>query len=116
MGDGSTHILIDAGVSRKRILEGLAAADLSLEDLDAILITHEHTDHIGNLGVLLRTRDIPVYGTKGTLDGILSCRQLGAFDLLPIVIICINVGNIAQKEGQQSIPKRQTEGGMTWIH
>ena len=80
IGDGSTHILIDAGVSRKRILNGLKQADLSMEDLDAILITHEHTDHISNLGVLLRTREIPVYGTRGTLDGILECPKLGAFD------------------------------------
>ena len=80
VGDGNTHVLIDAGISRKRILEGLKKADLSLDDLDAILITHEHTDHIKTLGVLLRTREIPVFATKGTIEGISSCKTLGSFD------------------------------------
>lgn len=80
IGDGDTHILIDAGVSRKRILEGLRAADISLEDLDAILVTHEHADHISSLGVLERTREIPVYATVGTIRGIRECRSIGSFN------------------------------------
>lgn len=80
IGDGDTHILIDAGVSRKRILEGLREADISLEDLDAILVTHEHADHISSLGVLERTREIPVYATGGTIRGIRECRSIGTFN------------------------------------
>ena len=79
IGTENTHILIDAGISRKRILEGLAQADLSLEDLDAILITHEHMDHISSLGVLERTRPIPVYATRGTIEEILACPLLGDY-------------------------------------
>ena len=79
IGTEHTHILIDAGISRKRITEGLAKAQLSLEDLDAILITHEHIDHISSLGVLERTRPIPIYATKGTIEGILSCPLLGDY-------------------------------------
>lgn len=80
IGTETTHILLDAGISRKRILEGLAKAGLSLEDLDAILVTHEHADHISSLGVLERTREIPVYATEGTLEEIRTCKSLGSFN------------------------------------
>ena len=79
IGTDDTHILIDAGISRKRITDGLAGADVSLQDLDAILITHEHIDHISALGVLERTRPVPVYATKGTIEGILACPLLGDY-------------------------------------
>ena len=46
IGSDNTHILIDAGISRKRICEGLKQLDLSIKDIDAIFFTHEHSDHI----------------------------------------------------------------------
>ncbi len=67
IGSDNTHLLIDAGVSKKKIVEGLKRLDISLEDLDAVLITHEHSDHIASLGILERTREIPIYATEGTL-------------------------------------------------
>ncbi len=70
VGSESTHILVDAGVSRKRILEGLEELDLSINDIDAILVTHEHSDHIAALRTLLKKQDIPVYATNGTIRGI----------------------------------------------
>ena len=89
VGTDDAHILIDAGISRKRITEGLWDAEVTLSDLDAILITHEHIDHISSLGVLLRTREIPVYATKGTIEGILNCPMLGNYPadlLVPIEV------------------------------
>lgn len=79
IGTEDTHILIDAGISRKRINDGLAKADVTLNDLDAILITHEHIDHISALGVLERTHPVPIYATRGTIEGILSCPMLGDY-------------------------------------
>lgn len=76
-GSDNTHILIDAGVSRKKIVEGLAKADISLSDISAIFVTHEHSDHIKGLGVISRKDEIPVYSTKGTIDGILNTSTLG---------------------------------------
>ena len=70
VGSDSTHILIDTGCSRKRIVEGLSKLDLSLEDIDAIFVTHEHSDHIAGLHTILKKYDIPVYATKGTIAGI----------------------------------------------
>ena len=49
-----THLLIDAGVSCRRITQALASLDLTLEDIDAILITHEHVDHTSGLGRMQR--------------------------------------------------------------
>ena len=61
-----THILIDAGVSCRRITQSLAALDLTLEDIDAILITHEHIDHVRALGTLQKKCAVPLYASRGT--------------------------------------------------
>ena len=80
VGDSNTHILVDVGISKIRIEKGLNELGLSGKDINALLITHEHSDHIGGLGVFLRKYPIPVYATKGTIEGIKSCRSLGEFD------------------------------------
>ena len=61
IGSENHHILIDTGIPKKRIEEGLAALELKPEDLDGILITHEHSDHVSGLGVMSRKYGIPVY-------------------------------------------------------
>ena len=66
VGDDNTHLLIDAGISRKRIEEGLNSIGLTISDMSGILVTHEHSDHISGLGVILRKNDIPVYGKSTT--------------------------------------------------
>lgn len=77
VGSEETHILIDAGITRKKIEEGLHSANLSLKDISAVFVTHEHSDHIKGLGVMSRKDNIPVYSTKGTIDGILGTSTLG---------------------------------------
>ena len=54
VGSDDTHLLVDTGISKKRIEEGLKTLELKGEDLDGILITHEHSDHIQGLGVFSR--------------------------------------------------------------
>lgn len=80
VGDDNTHILIDAGVSCKAIETGLKELDLKLSDIDAILVTHEHSDHIKGLGVLERKIEIPIYASQGTIEGIMDCSSLGSFN------------------------------------
>jgi phosphoribosyl 1,2-cyclic phosphodiesterase len=80
IGSDDTHILIDAGISNKRIEQGLNEIGLKGGELSGILITHEHSDHIKGLGVLARKHHVPVYGTQETLDEIASCGSLGDFD------------------------------------
>lgn len=61
-----TNILIDAGLSGKKLEELFDAVGESPEQLSAILVTHEHSDHIKGLGVLARRYSIPVYANAKT--------------------------------------------------
>ena len=80
VGSESTNLLIDAGISCKRICQGLGAFDLEGKDIHGILITHEHSDHISGLGVLSRKFHIPIYGTEKTLRQISEMENLGKID------------------------------------
>lgn len=64
---GDTHILLDAGISAKRITAGLAALGVKPHQLSAILLTHEHSDHISGLRVLTKKAGAPIYATRPTL-------------------------------------------------
>ena len=77
IGSNNTHLLIDTGVSRKKICEGLKKADLSIGDINAVFLTHEHLDHIKGAGVLLRKDGIDFYGTDGTLNAMKSSSSVG---------------------------------------
>lgn len=70
ISSGTTHVLVDAGLSAREILRRLAAMGVSADCLDAILITHEHSDHAAGLRVLLRSVKCPVY---------ISCETEEAF-------------------------------------
>ncbi len=61
-----TRLLIDAGLSGKRIEAGLGELSLTGYDIDAMLVTHEHNDHVDGVGIMSRRYDIPVYATEGT--------------------------------------------------
>ena len=77
VGDDSTHLLVDTGISKKRVEQGLLELDVKGEELDGILITHEHIDHIQGLGVFCRRYEVPIFATKGTIEGIKKCNSLG---------------------------------------
>lgn len=80
VGTEKTSVLIDAGISGKRVKEGLYAIDRKPEELNAILITHEHSDHIKGLGVLARKYGIPIYSTEGTIRAMKGQNLLGKVD------------------------------------
>lgn len=63
---GRTRILVDAGLSCRELFRRMKLAGEEPETLDAILITHEHSDHVGGLAVTARKLGIPVYFTEGT--------------------------------------------------
>lgn len=77
VGSDNTHILVDVGISGKRIETGLYSIGIKPEELSGILITHEHADHIQGIGVMSRRYGIPVYATRGTIGGISDTKAIG---------------------------------------
>lgn len=68
VGTESTNILIDAGVSSRKIEKALDSLFIDPTSIKGILITHEHTDHVQGLGIFSKRFNIPVYVDKKTLD------------------------------------------------
>jgi len=67
IGGADSFVLIDAGVSAKRITDSLRERDYDLSRLAGIFITHEHNDHICGLRVFAARAGVPVWATEGTL-------------------------------------------------
>ncbi|NDL68628.1 MBL fold metallo-hydrolase [Anaerotalea alkaliphila] len=86
-GAGDTHLLIDAGISGKRIAEGLQTYGIRPDALDGLLVTHEHVDHVKGLGVLARRHRLPVYATEGTWVELEAAGSLGRLDPSQKVVI-----------------------------
>ena len=76
-----TNILIDAGVSCAKICSALSELGISPNEIDAILITHEHSDHICGVRVLSKKFNIPIFATEKTLDEMNKARVL--HDIFP---------------------------------
>lgn len=60
------NILVDAGVSGKKIVDALASINVEIESISAILITHEHSDHTQSIATLSKKYNIPIYANKKT--------------------------------------------------
>ena len=69
------RILLDAGLSEKKLSARLALIGCDARDLDAVFVTHEHSDHVGGVGPLARKYNIPLYTTEGTFSKI--SRRVG---------------------------------------
>jgi phosphoribosyl 1,2-cyclic phosphodiesterase len=67
---GDVRLLFDAGLSAKRSSERLALHGREIQDIDALLISHDHSDHSRCMGVLQRRFNLPVYLTRRTFDAI----------------------------------------------
>lgn len=77
VGTDHTGVLVDAGISGKKVEAGLRSLDRSPTEMDGILITHEHSDHIKGLGVLARRYRLPIYATAGTINAMNTISSLG---------------------------------------
>ena len=66
----NTKILIDCGVSMKKITTALSLMNIKLDDINGILVTHEHSDHISSLSMICKKYNIPVYANSKTFDNI----------------------------------------------
>lgn len=77
VGSNKGHILIDAGISGKRIENGLKAIEIDPKSIQGLLVTHEHSDHIGGLGVMARRYKMPIYVTKSTWRVLQKIKNVG---------------------------------------
>ena len=80
VGNNNTNLLVDAGISAKRIENGLSDIDILPDTIQGILITHEHSDHISGLGILARKYHIPIYATYETALALQNIKSLGKVD------------------------------------
>ena len=77
LSGGSVHLLVDAGISARRITASLRSLGLSPCDVAAVLLTHEHTDHTAGLATLTRQYRLPLYASDGTAAALsLRCPAL----------------------------------------
>ena len=74
---GTTHVLIDAGLSCKQIELRLAQINIDPGTVNALCLTHEHTDHTGALRVLHRKYGVPLYGNSGTIEATERMQKTG---------------------------------------
>ena len=80
VSDGATAILVDAGLSGIEIAKRMRSAGLDMESLKAIVVSHEHSDHVRGVGVLARRHHLPVFISPATAAA--AAAQLGRIDNL----------------------------------
>ena len=86
VSQGGTHILIDMGISCRKLTQALHTMGVGPEDLTGILLTHEHSDHIKGLATYCKKYSTPVYCTRGT-GHMVSYKTAGIDPLLHFVDI-----------------------------
>lgn len=69
------NILVDAGVSGKKIVDALASINVAIENIFAIIITHEHSDHTQSIATLSKKYNIPVYANKKTWEAMKDKKE-----------------------------------------
>jgi len=65
VGEDNRHLLVDCGISGKGLLHNLSLLNISDSEIEGIVVTHEHVDHIRGVGILARKLKIPIYATAG---------------------------------------------------
>jgi phosphoribosyl 1,2-cyclic phosphodiesterase len=80
-GGTRTRVLLDNGFGPARLKRRLARAGIAIEDLDAIVLTHEHGDHVGGVAALRARRRVPVYCSAGTAQA----AAIGGQDVAMVV-------------------------------
>ena len=79
VSDGLTHLLIDCGLSRKETFARLEANGVDPDQIDAILVTHEHCDHVSGLGPIAKKLKKPVYLTQATVGALEEGKEMEFF-------------------------------------
>ena len=82
-----TKILIDCGLSFRQINNRLASINLDLEGLDGVIVTHEHSDHVGGLNVLLKKVPTTVFVTEETFDSFTPFAPMKVIIVVAIIMV-----------------------------
>ena len=90
----NSKILVDAGESAKKIVSALSLIGIEVTDIDAILVTHEHIDHVKSLGTLSKKYNIPVYANENTWNAMPE-QQAKILEEKNIKVIKNYIGNFA---------------------
>ncbi len=93
VNDDETAILVDAGISARKIKKELSALHVNIEDLDGIFITHEHIDHVRGIKTLLKNHHIPLYTRADTFKS-LSCIKDIPAECCHVITATESVGNM----------------------
>lgn len=98
------NLLVDAGISARRIKNALTELDTAIEDIDGVLVTHEHTDHVSGLATLTKKYRLPVYARPDTWDSICSrmtipaecrCELPDSLDIGPVKVVPFSISHDA---------------------
>jgi phosphoribosyl 1,2-cyclic phosphodiesterase len=81
---GGVSLLVDAGISLKRIRACLADEGMELSDLDGVLVTHEHSDHVSGLGMLCKYTSLPMYMSGGTARALQRTGKCAGACIFPL--------------------------------
>lgn len=83
ISSGNTRLLVEAGLSAKKIIEALCTIGEKPAEINAILVSHEHSDHIRGAGILSRKFNLPIYASEGTwgamehmIGPVLECNKI----------------------------------------
>jgi phosphoribosyl 1,2-cyclic phosphodiesterase len=75
IASGSTKLLVDAGISLKSIQERLSSIGVDIREIDAVILTHEHSDHIAGLKAITSKYQIPVIANAQTAEAVVEVLQ-----------------------------------------
>ena len=88
-----TKILVDAGISTKRIKNSLAELGTSIEELSGVFITHEHRDHVSGLATMTKKYNVPVYASMNTWSA-MYCRELLPDQCCKVLPASLDIGQV----------------------
>ncbi|MBR2418659.1 MAG: MBL fold metallo-hydrolase [Clostridia bacterium] len=111
ISSASTSILVDAGVSAKRMVKALTDREIDPKTIGGIFITHEHIDHVNAVRILATNNGIPVYATEGTLEALEESGVLnGKFPVNVMPEEGIEVGDLFIKSFKTPHDSRESCG------
>lgn len=92
--DGQTRLLVDCGVSGKKIEQALSSQGIDLKSINAVLVTHEHSDHVQSVGIIHRKSGADIYANEGTFRAFEG--SIGRYDEASVKIFDgkFNIGDI----------------------